>query len=180
MYYILIMVKNLEKEKWRIIDSNQFIYRSNYGREKQRVGVRFEKGDIVFDDEIIINDNMEFINNMNLEFDGEIWREWGNHLVSNYGRVKYQGVVIYRPIDEKGYCNLGGEGLHRVVAKLYLDEPTNGRNEVDHINTIRHDNRASNLRWVTTKENLENPITNERLDKTPNFKRYVYQRKGLQ
>ena len=32
---------------------------------------------------------------------------------------------------------------------------------VDHINTIRDDNRAENLRWVTSKENCNNTLTKE-------------------
>ena len=34
--------------------------------------------------------------------------------------------------------------------------------EIDHIDGNPHNNRASNLRWVTHSENLNNPITKER------------------
>lgn len=36
------------------------------------------------------------------------------------------------------------------------------KKEVDHINGIRKDNRLENLRWVTSKENKHNSITEKR------------------
>ena len=35
--------------------------------------------------------------------------------------------------------------------------------EIDHINTDRMDNRPCNLRWVTRKENINNPLTREHI-----------------
>ena len=48
--------------------------------------------------------------------------------------------------------------VHRLVASAFLSNPA-GKPEVDHKNTIRSDNRVSNLRWATRKENLNNPVT---------------------
>lgn len=48
--------------------------------------------------------------------------------------------------------------FHRIVAIAFLPKP-NGKDYVDHINTIRHDNRVDNLRWVTPKENANNTQT---------------------
>jgi len=45
--------------------------------------------------------------------------------------------------------------VHRLVANAFCENPNN-YNVVDHINHIRDDNRAENLRWVTQSENVVN------------------------
>ena len=44
--------------------------------------------------------------------------------------------------------------------------------QLDHINTIRSDNRLENLRCVTQKENSNNPLTRKHISevRTGNFK----------
>lgn len=60
------------------------------------------------------------------------------HLQSNDGRSKY--------------CR-----VHRLVAEAFILNPEN-KSFVDHINGIKDDNRADNLRWVSAKENTEYAI----------------------
>lgn len=43
--------------------------------------------------------------------------------------------------------------IHRLVAQAYVPNPYNKR-VVNHKNCNRADNRASNLEWVTTTENI--------------------------
>lgn len=64
----------------------------------------------------------------------------------------YQYVILTKNCRPKHYA------IHRLVAQLFIPNPDN-KPCVDHINTIKTDNRVKNLRWVTHKENMNNPLT---------------------
>lgn len=113
----------------------------------------------------------------------EIWRDIvgyaGLYKVSNMGRVKSLAKRVHR-----GYCNVITEEhmmtlqrckgyvqvtlsrngiqksyrIHRLVALAFLKRET-GCNQVDHIDGNKENNCVSNLRWVTQKDNMNNPIT---------------------
>ena len=104
----------------------------------------------------------------------EIWKyisEYGeDYQVSNLGRVrslKRKNIKIMNiKINRHGYCTvyLTKNGMlktvtvHRLVAKAFIPNPEN-KPCIDHINTIKTDNRVENLRWVTHKENCNNELT---------------------
>lgn len=122
---------------------------------------------------------------------GEEWRDVkgaeGNYMISNYGRVKslkrlrrnrYSTLWWPERIRKLGY-NMNGyftcdifvnrkivypNIVSRIVANAFIPNPDN-KPQVDHINTIKADNRVCNLRWVTNKENVYNPISLEKLRK---------------
>ena len=48
--------------------------------------------------------------------------------------------------------------LHRLIWETFVGEIPEGY-EIDHINTIRNDNRLENLRCVTHKENVNNTLS---------------------
>ena len=125
----------------------------------------------------------------------EIWKDVvgyeGIYQVSSAGRIKalanrsrttHRKEHILSQSDCRGYkhvalCKNGkmhSYQVHRIVALAFLDKPI-GKDFIDHINTIKSDNRVENLRWCTEKENNNNPLTKKNRSeskkgiKNPNF-----------
>lgn len=109
----------------------------------------------------------------------EIWKpivyqniKFGMYEVSNMGRVrniKTRHIMSQCP-SEKGYLmtefrcygNKGSRSIkiHRIVAITFVDGRTNERNEVNHIDGNKNNNKASNLEWVSRKENIRHGFDN--------------------
>ena len=92
----------------------------------------------------------------------EEWKAMGNMEVSNMGRVKRKGLPPRFPRLGKGmeYIMTKFHGksrpLHILVCIAFNGERPSEDHTVDHINGNKTDNRASNLRWATRKEQREN------------------------
>ena len=122
----------------------------------------------------------------------EIWKEikgYPNYQISNMGRIKslnynctgkekimkltndkdgYLLVKIYKNKKQTTYK------VHRLVAEAFIPNPDN-KPYIDHINTDRTDNTVwlnedgsvnyekTNLRWVTQKENNNNPLSKKHI-----------------
>ena len=84
--------------------------------------------------------------------------------VSNLGRVKCNGKIV-EPHMRNRYLYIGLFYVHRAVAELFIPNPEN-KPCVDHINTDRLDSRAKNLRWVTYKENSNNPLSRKQMSES--------------
>ena len=67
----------------------------------------------------------------------------------------YEIVALYKNKKRKWYF------VHRLVAQTFIPNPQN-KPQVDHINTIKTDNRVENLRWVTNFENSRNILSFKR------------------
>ena len=92
--------------------------------------------------------------------DNEIWKTipgYENYQVSNLGRVK--GTKILKPnVRPSGYVyaqlTINGKNksisIHRLVMMTFVGI---SKLDVDHINGDKSDNRLSNLRYVTSREN---------------------------
>lgn len=77
-------------------------------------------------------------------------------------RNQRTGRVLQSSVAGRGYdyVRVGGAGakkqpVHRLVARAFLPQPTD-ECEVDHIDRNKRNNHASNLRWVSRQENMEN------------------------
>lgn len=115
----------------------------------------------------------------------EVWKDiqgCKGYQISNFGRVK----SVFRKVNNKngsrsvrerilktysknnGYEEISLNNkrfrVHRLVAESFIPNPENKR-FIDHINTIKTDNRVENLRWVTQSENNNNQLTIEKIRK---------------
>lgn len=118
---------------------------------------------------------MEIYENLSIEsLPNEEWRDvvgWeGLYQVSSLGRVKnirrnkilsprkcrlsYLSVALCRNGEA---CN---KRIHRLVYEAFAEQIPKGK-EIDHINRKPWDNRLENLRLVSHKENMNNPLTIE-------------------
>ena len=111
----------------------------------------------------------------------EVWKDvvgWeGLYQVSNTGRVRsldrivirylngnkfVKGVLLKLRKEKDGYMTVHLRDtahqknrtakVHRLVADAFI-EKVDGKEQIDHINGIRDDNRVENLRYCTCKEN---------------------------
>lgn len=112
----------------------------------------------------------------------EIWKDVlgyeGLYEVSNIGRVRsiarynerskkfYPSKIKSIEISNNGYLRVKlskngkkkGVCVHRLVAEAFLDN-SNKLPQVDHIDGDKNNNCVENLRWVTAKQNIQNPNT---------------------
>lgn len=113
-----------------------------------------------------------------LQLAGEEWRDipgLPGYKASNLGRIKSLGRLVMRKsgsplpikekilkqcVDSKDYLAVGMSSKPRRVHILVKLAFSNGRpagKVIDHIDSNKHNNLLSNLRFVSQKENMNNP-----------------------
>lgn len=99
-----------------------------------------------------------------------LWRPangFPDYSVSNSGQIRNKvGVTLApQPCKRHGYVSVTLFAnkkptrlrLHIVIARTFVPNPES-KPVVNHINGVKHDNRAANLEWVTQKENVARKV----------------------
>jgi len=107
----------------------------------------------------------------------------GIYEISNQGRIlsKKNNHKILKCTVRKGYVfvilrkeNTSKQfRVHRLVAENFIDNPEK-KEQVNHINGIKHDNRLCNLEWNTSFENMQHAYKNGLLNIKKGKDHYCY------
>ena len=108
----------------------------------------------------------------------EIWKEYGNYMVSSCGRVRHKiKNNLLKPVVTCGYykVTLSENGvttdymLHKLIWNLFVPIEENSIEEgmvIDHIDANKLNNNINNLRKITLSENVNAGLYEQKTNKT--------------
>lgn len=108
----------------------------------------------------------------------EKWKKYNTNIeISNYGNIKINGILKKPYKDKNGYLiiysNKKNYKVHRLVALTFIDNPF-GKEEVNHKDMDKTNNKVENLEWATHLENMQHAFKNRKIKR---YKKKVYQYK---
>jgi hypothetical protein len=113
----------------------------------------------------------KYTDETNNKIHNEIWKKYDDKIylnlhVSNFGRIKlwsgkitngFSNIDGYKLTTVKNAINGKSEKklVHRLVADLFLEPPTNNTMTINHIDGKKENNKIDNLEWATPSQQLE-------------------------
>lgn len=101
---------------------------------------------------------------------GSVYGSNGMELVQTYNSSGYKQVSL----KVKNKRRWKKCFVHRLVGYGFVEGRTEQRSEIDHIDGNKTNNKSTNLRWVTRKENMANENTVLKMRGANGIKCYVY------
>lgn len=139
----------------------RFLKRTAEQIEKNKTSKEYKEYQSKYREKTKIKKEEQRIQNLNDSLKDKNYKPYNGYFVTDQGEIiNRYGRVLRGCRQKSGYITyqLNGSAVygHRLVWEVFLGEIPSGL-ELDHINADRGDNRLSNLRTLTHRQNCNNP-----------------------